>query len=107
MPLDAFSAAKLKAELEPLDGEEWSARPDRAVETVAVCSGSGASLMAAAIATGAQAYVSGDLGYHTARDAQQAGIGLIDIGHFRLGAPGCRCSWQPLIREICHQGLGA
>jgi putative NIF3 family GTP cyclohydrolase 1 type 2 len=26
--------------------------------------------------------VSGDLGYHTARDAQQAGIGLIDIGHF-------------------------
>jgi hypothetical protein len=55
---------------------------DRMVETVAVCSGSGASLMTAAITTGAQAYVSGDLGYHTARDAQQAGIGLIDIGHF-------------------------
>jgi putative NIF3 family GTP cyclohydrolase 1 type 2 len=52
------------------------------VETVAVCSGSGASLLTAAIATGAQAYVSGDLGYHTARDAQQAGIGLIDVGHF-------------------------
>ena len=32
--------------------------------------------------SGAQVYVSGDLGYHTARDAQQAGIGLIDIGHF-------------------------
>ncbi len=52
------------------------------VETVAVCSGSGASLLSAAIASGAQAYVSGDLGYHTAREAQQAGIGLIDIGHF-------------------------
>jgi hypothetical protein len=31
---------------------------------------------------GCPGYVSGDLGYHTARDAQQAGIGLIDIGHF-------------------------
>jgi dinuclear metal center YbgI/SA1388 family protein len=80
MPLVAF-AAKLKAELS-LSTVKIVGKADRVVETVAVCSGSGASLMTAAIATGAQAYVSGDLGYHTARDAQQAGIGLIDIGHF-------------------------
>ncbi|HSO19151.1 MAG TPA: Nif3-like dinuclear metal center hexameric protein, partial [Desulfosarcina sp.] len=55
---------------------------DLTIKTVAVCSGSGSSLLKAAIASGAQAYVSGDLGYHTARDAQQAGIGMIDIGHF-------------------------
>lgn len=52
------------------------------VRRVAVCSGSGGSLLGAAVATGAQVYVSGDLGYHTARDAQQAGIALIDVGHF-------------------------
>jgi len=52
------------------------------LETVALCSGSGASLMPAGISSGAQAYISGDLGYHTARDAEQAGIALIDIGHF-------------------------
>ena len=55
---------------------------DDQVKTVAVCSGSGSSLLNAALGSGAQVYVSGDLGYHTARDAQQAGIGLIDIGHF-------------------------
>lgn len=55
---------------------------DIAVKNVAVCSGSGSSLLGAAVASGAQVFVSGDLGYHTARDAQQAGIGLIDIGHF-------------------------
>ena len=55
---------------------------DEAVKNVAVCSGSGSSLLGAAVASGAQVFVSGDLGYHTARDAQQAGIGLIDIGHF-------------------------
>lgn len=80
LPLDAF-AAKLKASLN-LSAVKVVGKPEMVVETVAGCSGSGSSLMAAAIASGAHAYVSGDLGYHTARDAQQAGIGLIDIGHF-------------------------
>ncbi len=80
LPLDAF-AAKLKAALN-LPVVKMVGKADMRVETVAVCSGSGASLLRAALATGAQAYVSGDLGYHTARDAQQAGIGLIDVGHF-------------------------
>lgn len=52
------------------------------VKTVALCSGSGSGLLKSAVASGADVYVSGDLGYHTARDAQQAGIGLVDIGHF-------------------------
>ena len=52
------------------------------VKTVALCSGSGSGLLKSAMASGADVYVSGDLGYHTARDAQQAGIGLVDIGHF-------------------------
>jgi putative NIF3 family GTP cyclohydrolase 1 type 2 len=79
-PLRDF-AAKLKAELK-LSAVKVVGEADMQVETVALCSGSGASLLPAAIASGAQAYVSGDLGYHTARDAQQAGIGLIDVGHF-------------------------
>lgn len=80
IPLDDLSA-HLKATLN-LSMVKVVGNLDMPVETVAVCSGSGSSLMTAAIASGAQAYVSGDLGYHTARDAQQAGIGLIDIGHF-------------------------
>ena len=80
LPLDAF-AARLKEALK-LPAVKIVGKADKVVETVAVCSGSGASLMTTAIAAGVQAYVSGDLGYHTARDAQQAGIGLIDIGHF-------------------------
>jgi dinuclear metal center YbgI/SA1388 family protein len=80
LPLDAF-AAKLKAELN-LSAVKMVGKTDMLVEKVAVCSGSGASLLTKAVSANAQVYVSGDLGYHTARDAQQAGIGLIDIGHF-------------------------
>jgi len=80
MPLSAF-CAQLKKTLN-LETVKVVGTVNSIVDTVAVCSGSGGSLFSAAAASGAQVYVSGDLGYHTARDAQMAGIALIDIGHF-------------------------
>lgn len=74
-------AVRLKSALN-LSAVKLVGRPRAQVRRVALCSGSGASLAAAAIASGAQVYISGDLGYHTARDAQQASMALIDIGHF-------------------------
>lgn len=53
-----------------------------AVDHVAVCSGSGASLVDAFLETDAQVYVSGDLKYHQARIVESAGRALIDVGHF-------------------------
>ena len=56
--------------------------PDLPVDKVALCSGSGASLLGDFFASGAQVYISGDLRYHDARDVEMAGRGLVDIGHF-------------------------
>jgi dinuclear metal center YbgI/SA1388 family protein len=53
-----------------------------AVSRVAVCTGSGGSLMSAFFASEAQVFVSGDLRYHDAREAENAGRALVDIGHF-------------------------
>ncbi len=81
-PLSLVAFAKqIKSEFD-LKRVKMVGNPNMVVETVAVCSGSGSSLMTAAVSSGAQVYVTGDLGYHTARDAQQEGIGLVDIGHF-------------------------
>lgn len=80
---------------------------DRMIETVAICSGSGSSLLKAAVGSGAQVYVSGDLGYHTARDAQQAGIGLIDIGHFGSEQPIVDVLAGVIRREIDAAGISA
>lgn len=57
-------------------------KPDLPVSRAAVCSGSGSGLLSGFYASGAQAYVSGDLHYHDARDVEAAGLGLIDVGHF-------------------------
>ena len=56
--------------------------PDLPVKRVALCSGSGASLLGDFFDSSAQVYISGDLRYHDARDVETAGRGLIDIGHF-------------------------
>ena len=55
---------------------------DLCIETVAVCSGSGSSLINQFVKSGAQVYVSGDLGYHDAKTVEALNLGIIDIGHF-------------------------
>lgn len=52
------------------------------VKKVAVCAGSGASLLKIAVAAGAQLYITGDMKYHDAREAEGAGIQVLDVGHF-------------------------
>lgn len=56
--------------------------PARRVAKVAVCGGSGASLLGDALSRGADVLVTGDVKYHEARNAEDRGIALIDAGHF-------------------------
>ena len=65
-----------------LDFLKLAGDPALMVEQAAVCTGSGSSLLGDFFKSGAQAYISGDLRYHDARDAQAANRGIIDIGHF-------------------------
>lgn len=53
----------------------------RPVELVAVCGGSGASLISDALAAGVHAFVTGDVKHHDAQDAAAAGLVVIDAGH--------------------------
>ncbi|HEY3307697.1 MAG TPA: Nif3-like dinuclear metal center hexameric protein [Desulfuromonadaceae bacterium] len=55
---------------------------DRQINKVALCSGSGASFLNAAVRAGADCLVTGDVKYHEAREAEDLGITLIDAGHF-------------------------
>jgi dinuclear metal center YbgI/SA1388 family protein len=56
--------------------------PGMSVKRVAVCTGSGASLVREFLKSEADVFISGDLRYHDARDAEAARRGLIDLGHF-------------------------
>ncbi len=56
--------------------------PARQVAKVAVCGGSGASLLHEAARQGADVLVTGDVKYHEARAAESLGVALLDAGHF-------------------------
>ncbi len=52
------------------------------VNKVAVCVGSGSSELHRAIENGADTLITGDITYHTAVEAKELGLNLIDITHF-------------------------
>lgn len=56
--------------------------PAAMISKVALCSGSGASLLGDAARLGADLLVTGDVKYHEARAAEELGLALIDAGHF-------------------------
>ena len=76
--------------------------PGRRVERVAVCGGSAASLIPAALAAGVDAYVTGDVKHHDALDATVAGLAVIDAGHHATEWP-----FVPAVAERLNgSGLG-
>lgn len=56
--------------------------PNARISKVALCSGSGASLLRDAVRSGADVLVTGDVKYHEAREAEDCGLALIDAGHY-------------------------
>ncbi|SKA93126.1 dinuclear metal center protein, YbgI/SA1388 family [Paucidesulfovibrio gracilis DSM 16080] len=66
--------------------DQWNEigpRPEN-VRRVAYLPGSGASALDAALRSGADVFITGDVKYHAALDAVQAGLHVLDVGHFCL-----------------------
>ena len=74
-------AQKIKQQL-GLAKVKIAGRGDRMIGKVAVCSGSGGSLLGNFLDSDAEAFVTGDSRYHDARTVEEADRALIDIGHF-------------------------
>lgn len=95
VPLTLPELARKLAALLPLERVNAVARligrPPAAIRRVAVCTGSGASLMDRARALGADLYITGDVKYHDALDlvsrnrlASGGAFAVLDVGHFAL-----------------------
>ena len=58
----------------------------RPIRRVALCAGSGGSFLPQVFAAGADAYITGDVKHNQAVDAANAGLTLIDAGHYETEA---------------------
>ncbi len=56
-------------------------KDNRLIKTVGISGGSGSHHMYAAKRKNCDVYITGDVTYHTALDAEQLGITIIDVGH--------------------------
>jgi dinuclear metal center YbgI/SA1388 family protein len=68
------------------------------IQRVAVLGGSGGSFIPEVAASGAEAYVTGDLDYHDALLAESLGLAAIDAGHAATELP----SLEPLARRLAE-----
>lgn len=89
-----------------LPDTQWGVRaagdPDAEIRRVALCGGSGDSLMAAARAAGADVYLTGDLRHHVVDEfLREGGPALVDAAHWALEFP-----WCAQAAALLEEGVG-
>lgn len=95
--VDAQTLAKRVKDVLGADGV-YLADACRPCRRVAVLGGNGGDDTEAAIAAGADTYISGELKFHSMTDARDMGVNLIEAGHFFTELPVC----QVLVRMLCE-----
>lgn len=76
----------------------------RIISKVALCGGSGSSLLADAIAKGADAFITADIKYHAFREAEKR-ILLIDAGHFETEKFAAEILYDLIIKKFPNFAL--
>jgi dinuclear metal center YbgI/SA1388 family protein len=79
LPLGEF--ARQVKQAYGVDGVRMVGDPTKEVRKVAILGGSGGRYFHDALRAGADVYITGDVDYHTAQDAWQHGLAIIDPGH--------------------------
>ncbi|MGY1804904.1 Nif3-like dinuclear metal center hexameric protein [Blastococcus sp. SYSU D00922] len=87
---------------ETVGGVRAAGEPHRVVRRVAVCGGSGGSLLGAATAAGADVFLTSDLKHHPVSDAGEVdGPALCDVAHYASEWP-----WLPVAAARLADDLG-
>jgi dinuclear metal center YbgI/SA1388 family protein len=81
-PTAARELARELGRILEIDVVRITGEPERVVHRVALCTGSGGGFLERVVALGVDAFITGDIKYHEAQRAVEAGLTLIDIGHF-------------------------
>lgn len=73
---------------------------DGYVKRIAICPGSGRSMLHEVIASQADVYLTGDIGHHEGLDCVDMGISVVDAGHF-----GLEKIFVPIMADKLHQAF--
>lgn len=85
-PMTARELALIVKEKLGCDAVRLNGNPDTLVARIGFCGGDGKDFIYPALASGCQAFVTGDGGYNMAGDASEEGIVTIEAGHYHSEA---------------------
>jgi dinuclear metal center YbgI/SA1388 family protein len=101
VPLRSFARRVAAALPSTAGGVRVAGDPERAISTVAVCGGSGGSLVGAAAAAGADVLVTSDLKHHAVSETLEGGgPALVDVAHYATEWP-----WLPVAADLLGRDL--
>ena len=101
LPLGTFVERVAAALPSTAAGVRAAGNPRQEIRSVAVCGGSGGSLLAAAAAAGADVLVTSDLKHHLVSEALElGGPALVDAAHWATEWP-----WLPVAAELLERDL--
>ena len=100
MNIDAY-APFVKNSLKIKNIRIISENREKIIKKVALINGSGMSYWRKVKSLGADLFITGDIGYHDALDAKEAGINVFDIGHFESE----NCFVELLRKDIKGMGI--
>ncbi len=80
-------------------------REDMPVDDVTLLGGSGGDFVRDAAKSGADVYVTGEIGYHKALDALDMGMAVLEAGHRATELPAVEAMADALRRECAARGL--
>lgn len=103
--LAEFAATVAGALPQTHHGVRVAGDPGRSVRRVAVCGGSGDSLLSAATAAGADAFVTADLKHHRALEhLQDGGCAIVDVAHWASEWPWLAQAAALLAEDLAAEG---
>lgn len=105
MSLSSFVESVAQALPKTAAGVKATGDPDALIKRVAVCGGSGESLLRDVAAAGADVYVTSDLKHHRVSEhVEDGGCALIDVAHFASEFPWCEQVAASLEHELISRG---
>jgi len=88
-----------------VEGVQTAGRPRGKILRVAVCGGAGGRFWQRAKAAGAEVFVTGEVDYHQAKAAEEAGLCVVQVGHFASEYPVVEVLAERLRGEFAARNL--
>lgn len=103
IPMKYYDFAEHVKEVFELEDVRCYGEGNPSIRTIAVCGGSGKSLLSDVYASGADVFITGDIDYHTGIDAWANGLRIIDAGHYgteHCFIPDCVRRFQNMFPDV-------